>query len=83
MDGFARVATLDEIRTNNANLNIPLYVRPMTNGGNGKATPAEGIDLQTAIADWQQSLLALRESINHLFAVLQTTGLAAEEDHGT
>ncbi len=75
IEGFARVATLEEIRANNANLSIPLYVRPTANGGNGKVAPLDGKDLQAAIADWQQSSAALRESIDQLFATLKEAGL--------
>ena len=32
MEDFARVVPLDEIRANNANLSIALYVRPKANG---------------------------------------------------
>ena len=75
VDGFARVATLDEIRANNANLSIPLYVRPTANGGNGKTTPTDGKDLQAAIVDWQQSSTALRQSMDQLFATLSEASL--------
>ncbi len=78
MDGFARVATLDEIRANNANLSIPLYVRPTANGSNGKVTPTDGKDLQAAIADWQQSSMALRSSMDSLFAILKEADLGEE-----
>lgn len=75
VDGFARVATVDEIRANNANLSIPLYVRPTANGSNGKAAAADDKDLKAAIADWQQSSITLRESMDQLFATLSEAGL--------
>ena len=71
VEGFARVATLDEIRANGANLSIPLYVRPKTNG-NG-STRAEGDKTLTqVIAEWQSSSKALRASMSKLFKTLET-----------
>jgi type I restriction enzyme M protein len=73
IDGFARVATLDQIRANNANLSIPLYVRPAANS-NGAASNGES--LATAIAAWQQSSQALRASMEDLFTALEQAGIA-------
>ncbi len=75
VDGFARVATLEEIRANNANLSIPLYVRPASNDGNGKANGEAEKELKAVIADWQQSSIVLRESMDQLFAMLKEAGL--------
>lgn len=73
-EGFARVATLDEIRANNANLSIPLYVRPATNG-NGLKDKADETSLATVIANWQQSSQALRNSMESLFEMLKEAGI--------
>src|SRR5919199_96800 len=57
--GFARVAAVEDIRANQANLNIPLYVRPAANG-NGAAGGNGHNDLRNAITAWQASSAALR-----------------------
>jgi type I restriction enzyme M protein len=73
IDGFARVATNEEILAKQANLNIPLYVRP---NGNGKDTSKNNEQSLTAvIAEWQQSSSALRNSMNALFAALEEVGI--------
>jgi type I restriction enzyme M protein len=72
IEGFTRVATLDEIQANASNLNIPLYVK--SNGtGNGTATSTE-ISLEQVIANWQESSLALRTSMQELFTTLEEAG---------
>jgi type I restriction enzyme M protein len=72
-DGFARTVSNDEIREKGNNLSIPLYVR--TDNTNGDGT-AEAISLEQAIADWQASSTALRESMEELFTVLEGAGVA-------
>jgi type I restriction enzyme M protein len=75
-DGFARVATLDEVQTNRANLNIPLYVRPATNGN---VASANGESLATVITEWEQSSQRLRAAMEELFTTLERAGLEASE----
>ena len=75
-EGFAHVATLSEIRANNANLNIPLYVRPaVSNRENG----ADGHEqsLAETLAEWQTSSQSLRTSIDSLFTTLREARLLA------
>ena len=73
IEGFARVATIEEILASQANLNIPLYVRPIGNGnGNSKNS---GQSLTTVIEEWQESSLALRNSMDDLFVALEEVGL--------
>jgi type I restriction enzyme M protein len=67
-DGFARVVSNDEIREKGSNLSIPLYVRADNGNGNGAT---EIISLKQAIANWQQSSMALRESMDGLFEMLE------------
>lgn len=74
IDGFARVATLDNIRANQANLSIPLYVRSSVNI-NGVRTDEYGKPLTAVIAEWQLSSEALRESMDELFQKLEEAGL--------
>ena len=75
-DGFAHVASLDEIRANNANLNIPLYVRPAVfsreNGADGTQQ-----SLAETLAEWQASSHSLRASMDSLFTTLRDAGLLA------
>jgi len=70
-DGFARVISNDEIRENGSNLSIPLYVRADNGNGNGNGA-AETVSLKQVIANWQESSMALRESMGELFASLET-----------
>jgi len=72
VEGFACVATLDDIRANNANLSIPLYVRPKANGGNGATKSEADKPLSAVVAEWQASSQALRASMKGLFKTLKT-----------
>ena len=67
VEGLARIATLDEIRANQANLSIPLYVLPVGNG-NGKG--AVGKPLPKVISEWQASSRRLRQSMDGLSATV-------------
>jgi type I restriction enzyme M protein len=69
-DDFARVVTLDEIRANNANLSIALYVRPKSNGSTNAGT---GKALAEVIDEWQASSKLLRSSMDRLLATLNQT----------
>ncbi len=73
-DGFARVATNEEIREKGSNLSIPLYVRKASKqqltlseqpGTYGQDT------LKQAIGEWQESSIALRESMNGLLTMFE------------
>ena len=68
-DGFARVVGNEEIREKGSNLSIPLYVRVDNGNGNGNEA-TETVSLKQAIANWQKSSMALRESMDGLFVVL-------------
>lgn len=67
-EDFARVVDLDEIRNNNHNLNIPLYVRKKASSINNEA---EEQSLAKTIIAWQQSSKNLRKSMSDLFATLE------------
>lgn len=74
-EGFARLVSVDEIRNNGNNLSIPLYIR----GSQDATRPEwEAVSLQQAIADWQQSSLALRDSMNELLGMLEKTPISTE-----
>ena len=70
VEGFARLASLDEIRSQDGNLSIPLYVRP-TNG-NGSSAGGNGgrKALVKAITEWQDSSATLRQSMDGMFKTL-------------
>ena len=69
-DGFARVVGNDEIREKGSNLSIPLYIRADNGNGNGNGA-TETVSLKQSIANWQESSIALRESMDGLFEVLE------------
>lgn len=70
-EGFARLADLEEIKANQSNLSIPLYVRPTNQNGSGDTGPA----LSALLAQWQTSSRELRESMEQLFQTLEEAGL--------
>lgn len=74
VEGFARVAGLEEIRGKDYNLNIPLYVRRLK-GTDGNEAGEGGKDLGTVIAEWEESSAALRASMGELFATLKEAGI--------
>jgi type I restriction enzyme M protein len=80
VEGFARVVGNDEIRAKGSNLSIPLYIRVDNGKGNGNGA-AETVSLKQAIANWQESSMALRESMDGLFEVLEK-GLSADGADG-
>ena len=67
--GFAHVATTGEVLKRDGNLSIPLYVRAENGSANGSE---DGASLQQALAEWQESSQALRESMNDLFKTLES-----------
>lgn len=62
--GFVRVATLDEIRSRDANLSIPLYVGPPQSSRNGGETDRP--DLAKALEDWLESSRRVRAALSEL-----------------
>jgi type I restriction enzyme M protein len=73
IEGFAHAAKIEEILANQANLNIPLYVRP--NGNGNEDSKNSGQSLTAAIEEWQESSLALSKSMDDLFVALEEVGL--------
>lgn len=67
-EGFAAVATADDILARDANLSIPLYVT--RTGG------AVAHDLDAAVAAWRQSAADLRVAADELFALIDAEGAA-------
>jgi len=68
VEGLARVATLDEVRTQRDNLSIPLYVPPLGGDDNDKE---EKKPLSEAIVEWEQSSRTLRATMGDLLTTLQ------------
>jgi type I restriction enzyme M protein len=67
---FARAVPLNEIRANQSNLNIALYVRPKGNGqGSTAGTTAK--PLAKVIQEWQESSARLRASMKTLLQTLE------------
>ena len=67
--GLARVATLEEIRSKDGNLSIPLYVAPGSNNSSGANLTSEGKpDLAGALTNWLGSSRNVRESLHHLLS---------------
>ena len=56
--GFTRVATLEEIRSKDGNLSIPLYVETETNAQRDEAVDAANTALPVALAGWSSSSLS-------------------------
>jgi type I restriction enzyme M protein len=66
LSGFSRVATVDEIRANGANLSIPLYVTYNDAGANG-----EVVSLNDTIAHWETGSAKSRNAIRLLIELLR------------
>jgi len=70
--GFTWVAGLEEIRSKDANLSLPLYVRPGNGIGARNGRAGNSGDLAHAIAAWQENSRELRASMERLFETLET-----------
>jgi type I restriction enzyme M protein len=76
VEGFAKVIHLDEVRANQGNLNIAMYLRSRQasgngNGGNGSQAVRE------AARRWQDGAASLRQEVANLFSELQRAGYPA------
>tara|TARA_R110002111_G_scaffold248775_3_gene312596 strand:+ start:3266 stop:4768 length:1503 start_codon:yes stop_codon:yes gene_type:complete len=71
-EGFSRLVSLEDIRTQEYNLSIPLYVRSETTNGNGDQK--DELTLNEAIAAWQESSKELRQSMENLLSEIGTIG---------
>jgi type I restriction enzyme M protein len=72
--GFAKVVSLGEIRANDSNLSIPLYVHRISMRGKGvgdeKGEYAAN-ELREAIKSWKDSSIQLARSIKDLWELLK------------
>ena len=62
--GFCKVVDIEEILSNHANLNMPLYV---SNVDQNKVT----VDIDEVLEQWEQSSRQLKSSMNSLFEILK------------
>ncbi len=69
IEGFSRAATLDDIRANDGNLSIPLYVRGRVVREQADAYTANG--LKAAVAAWEESSIQLHEKLDDLLIILE------------
>ena len=70
IEDFAKVVSIEEIKKNDSNLSINLYVRPKT-----VKMEVEDRPLKDVISDWMKSSEELKESVNDLFETLKEVGL--------
>jgi type I restriction-modification system DNA methylase subunit len=68
VEGFAKVASLADIRANDGNLSIPLYVRGKNVSDEKGEYAVDG--LKSAIQAWDESSNKLNEAISGLFKML-------------
>jgi len=69
VEGFAKVASLADIRANDGNLSIPLYVRGKVVGDEKGEYAADG--LKAAIKAWEESSKVMDSSIKSLLKNLE------------
>jgi type I restriction enzyme M protein len=72
---FARVVPVDDIKANDSNLSIPLYVRRRSNGSSNGADGDTPLSLEETIEAWEHSSQELRLSMDNLFKTLRETGI--------
>jgi type I restriction enzyme M protein len=70
---FSRFVPLEDIRIQQHNLSIPLYLRTEAAASKGNDAPKES--LTEAISAWQSSSQQLRQSMDTLFATLKEAGV--------
>lgn len=69
-EGFSRVMTLDQIRAQQSNMSIALYIRPPANAHTDMST----LSLDEAIAAWERSSHEVRTAMTELLATLRDNG---------
>ena len=64
IEGFAKVASLEDIRANHGNLSIPLYVRgQIVSDEKGEYSTHE---LREAVRAWEESSIKLQSAMDNL-----------------
>ena len=69
VEGFAKVASLADIRANDGNLSIPLYVRGKNVSDDKGVYAADG--LKAAVKTWEESSSELQVKIEGLLKILK------------
>ena len=77
IEGFSKVVSVDEIKRNNCQLSIPLYVR--TSNGEVIETEKE-YGVGQVVTDWLASSATLRESMRGLLELLENNKDVTTED---
>ncbi len=67
IEGFAKVVNIEEIKSNNSNLSVQLYVRSNGENNNNKT-------LKDVLYEWQESSENLKTSTRDLFMKLKEMG---------
>jgi type I restriction enzyme M protein len=73
--GFSRLVALEDVRSQDCNLSIPLYVRGEATSSNGNGNGKSGALLTAAIRAWRSSSVALRRSMDDLFSTLKEASI--------
>jgi type I restriction enzyme M protein len=71
VEGFAKVASLADIRTNDGNLSIPLYVRGKSVSEEKGEYAADG--LKADVKAWEESSIQLRSTVDNLLKTLENS----------
>jgi len=72
--GFSRIVELSEIRNNNSNLSIPLYVKKASNALREEG-PSEVLPLSLAIKDWKIQGQVFWQEIDEVNLMLESLNL--------
>jgi type I restriction enzyme M protein len=70
---FSRLVSLEEIRSQQHNLSIPLYVRTEMITTNGNSHPHGSV--KDSIGEWQTASRQLRKSMDNLFSTFKEAGV--------
>jgi type I restriction enzyme M protein len=73
LPALSRLVPLEEVRSQQHNLSIPLYVRTGSTTTNGNGQPQGSV--KEAIGAWQASSRQLRQSTDNLFSTLKEAGI--------
>lgn len=68
IEGFAKVVNIEEIKSNNSNLSVQLYVQ-----SNGEHNETKAV--KEVLYEWEESSENLKSSMEDLFEILKEGGL--------
>jgi type I restriction enzyme M protein len=78
--GFTHVATLEEVRSKDGNLSIPLYVETATQAQREEAAGAATTALPEALAGWLHSALEVRSALSALDKSVAQPSITVADD---